>query len=456
MPVSTPITRVYVAVCARDFHLARLCVASIRYWHPRIPISLIPDYQAGEFDCRPLMRDWQVDVFPTEIRCFGSGISKLEPLFLPRGDRFLILDADLVLLGPVVDLLDGVAGDFVVHPREQAQLYTERDTYVLGRLAAFDPTFVPPGFVFNTGQFVATPGLLQRSDFDGLIEWTAPRRQCHPEIFKCAEQGLLNYVLFRKAAAGQITLGRQEFFLQARWDEAPITVEDLARRTSPPQLYHWAGYKGPTLDLMPRADFLRFYQRLERRKMSWRSRLAYARRSWSRQKMREALARFRWRWRQWRAGFPFVFGGEGRELPPDNLRHFHNVERAGGKSWIWSQPEAAFILPLRPGRYRVVLETGSPHPMKNLRESHLRLYLNDVEIAPGRLRITEGTVKLDLEPGDFQAVPPQVLRFTIDRLAGGAQDERPLGLPVHAFRVFRRGRLSQATRLLRFIDDCGG
>ena len=281
--------------------------------------------------------------FPTEIRCFGSGISKLEPLFLPRGDRFLILDADLVLLGPVVDLLDGVAGDFVVHPREQAQLYTERDTYVLGRLAAFDPTFVPPGFVFNTGQFVATPGLLQRSDFDGLIEWTAPRRQCHPEIFKCAEQGLLNYVLFRKAAAGQITLGRQEFFLQARWDETPITVEDLARRTSPPQLYHWAGYKGPTLDLMPRADFPALLPEIGAEKdelaqpPGLRATVVVAAKD-----ARGPGADSAGAGGNGGRGFPSSSAARAGSCPPDNLRHFHNVERAAGKSWIWSQPEAAF------------------------------------------------------------------------------------------------------------------
>ena len=78
---ATPIERMYVAACAKDFHLTRLCVASIRFWYPDIPITLIPDFNAGQFDSRPLERDWNVDVFKAEIRNFGWGFSKLETCF---------------------------------------------------------------------------------------------------------------------------------------------------------------------------------------------------------------------------------------------------------------------------------------------------------------------------------------------------------------------------------------
>ena len=36
-----PIDRIIIACCERDFWLTRICVASIRYWYPEIPIGLL-------------------------------------------------------------------------------------------------------------------------------------------------------------------------------------------------------------------------------------------------------------------------------------------------------------------------------------------------------------------------------------------------------------------------------
>ena len=66
-------------------------------------------------------------------------------------------------------------------------------------------------------------------------------------------------------------------------------------------------------------------------------------------------------------------------------------------------------------------------------------------------------MKLDLEPGDFQAVPPQVLRFTVDRLGGvGRRTNGPWACPCTPSEFSGAGASVKATRLLRFIDDCGG
>ncbi len=110
------ISRIYVTTWKGDFHLAELCIASIRYWYPRVPVTLIKDANGGDFDCTGLLERWNVDLQPTKIRNFGTGFSKLEPLLEISRQKYLHLDADTLMLGPVLDRLDAADADFIVHP----------------------------------------------------------------------------------------------------------------------------------------------------------------------------------------------------------------------------------------------------------------------------------------------------------------------------------------------------
>src|SRR5262245_7608900 len=108
------IDRIYIAVCRSDVHFARTCVASVRLLYPSIPISLIKDYGRGKFSTREIEKYYDVTVFPTERRVFGYGFGKLEPLFICSKQKFLVLDSDTVMPGPVIDFLDSFPDDFVV------------------------------------------------------------------------------------------------------------------------------------------------------------------------------------------------------------------------------------------------------------------------------------------------------------------------------------------------------
>jgi len=50
------ISKVYVVTWKNDFHLAKFCIASIRYWYPDIPIILIKGELHGDFDCDALYK----------------------------------------------------------------------------------------------------------------------------------------------------------------------------------------------------------------------------------------------------------------------------------------------------------------------------------------------------------------------------------------------------------------
>jgi hypothetical protein len=255
------IERIYIATHKPDLRLTRICVASIRYWYPDLPIYLIKDLHNGDFSTAEIERVWNVQIYQTEQRRFGWGMSKLEPLFSEPQVRMLILDADTVFAGPVIELLERSSSDFVVSLEQQPAQRVSEIYFDVARLADFDPAFSFAGSNFNTGQYVATGGRQQREDF-AAIDWTTtPASVKHPEIFKNGDQGVLNYVLLKRAACGQLTLAGIPFM---RWPGDGIDDIELPQlaHSSPYQyVIHWAGLKRTRLRAMVRADILTFFEK---------------------------------------------------------------------------------------------------------------------------------------------------------------------------------------------------
>ena len=256
------ITRIFIATHRYDMRFTRICVASIRYWYPEISIYLIKDYINGDFDTREIETIWNVKIFETGRKNFGWGFSKLEPLFIKDRSRYLILDSDIVFVGRVLDYLDGVEGDFIVHLEQQPDAEVKRLYFCLEEMRRWDPLFVYPHYTFNSGQIVATGGLVSREDFDELINWnTLPVSRKHPEVFTIGgDQGVLNYLLLKKAATNQLTISRVPFM---KYYEQELDAVDLERlnETSPyPFLIHWAGRKKQRLRQMLRSDILLYFE----------------------------------------------------------------------------------------------------------------------------------------------------------------------------------------------------
>ena len=252
------IDRIYVATHRFDVHLTRICVASIRYWYPTVPIYLIKDYLNGNFSTAEIERAWNVEVYSTRENRFGWGFSKLEPLFTEGGKRFLILDSDTVFAGKVLGSLESRSEDFLVHLEPQGDARAREIYFDRRELARFDPSFRRPAEMFNSGQFVATGGRVTREDFSP-VEWTSPRSLKYPRVFR-NEQGVLNYVLLKKRDSGEISLGSVRLM---RWVGDDIGDIDLSRiRDNSPYefIIHWAGMTGHSIGSMPRSDILRFFE----------------------------------------------------------------------------------------------------------------------------------------------------------------------------------------------------
>lgn len=259
-----PIARVYIACYKGDVRFTRLCVASLRKWHPDIPIVLLKDTSRGTFSTRDIEQATGATVFEGAGRKFGWGFSKLEPLFLETDERFLMLDSDIVVCGPIVDRLQALSGDFVVTGRP-AETMQEKEICALycntPRIRSFDPTFEPPDYLFNTGQWVGRSGLLQRSDFDAVITWEPIPKPRYPDFFCTADQSVLNYALWKWHREGKIQMKSEAFGI---WPAAKTALQmefdEFVSPNLPAFVLHWAGVRKPLFRDMPRTDILRHYE----------------------------------------------------------------------------------------------------------------------------------------------------------------------------------------------------
>src|SRR5262245_40788518 len=260
-----PIERIYVLCHARDLWLAKISVASIRFWYADLPVTLIEDRTRGDFNTEEMERCWNISsMVLAHDRC-GLGFAKIELLLRPVRERFLVLDADTVMCGPVLGLLEKFADDFVVpgYPVDKPSDPSFTSIYFnLALLRRRDPDFRFPGYAFNTGVFVGTSGILRREVFEPHLVWNSPVRLKAPNIFSCADQGVLNYVLMKQAAEGALTLRSANFMI---WGFAPqakrLDVHRIAARRGYDAIVHYAGVKPGSIIEFPAAAILLHFDR---------------------------------------------------------------------------------------------------------------------------------------------------------------------------------------------------
>ena len=256
------IDRVYINTHRYDKELTGTCVASVRYWYPDIAISLIFDYSNGRYNYTALCRRWNVDVLDTQGRKYGWGLGKFEPLFLGNKERFLVLDADTVLCGPVLDSIDALDADFVVDRETQPPEDLKILYYDPEKLKDLYPDFVYPGYTFNTGQWIGRGGILRHADFDAFVNWKPVPRLKYPDIFKQADQGVLNLVVHQKEAEGKLSVEKIPLMIWPANGAGDFIRLDAIKDKKPdfPFVIHWAGMKFRRLNEYPLSAILLFYR----------------------------------------------------------------------------------------------------------------------------------------------------------------------------------------------------
>jgi hypothetical protein len=257
------IERIYVSGYKYDVHFTRACVASIRSWYPRIPITLIKDRFFGDYATENIQQWWNCDVLDVGSRVFGWGFGKLEPLFLAKDERFLVLDSDILFVGPVLERLEEFDADFVVQdePDPDAE-FVLTNYYDREALKSLDATFEYPRYTFNTGQWVGRTNLVRREDFAPWVGFSNPPKLSHSNVFKLGEQGLLNYYLTKGSAEKRWTLARDRFMEVGTNPEVDdVEIEHLrSGATRHRFLVHWCGCRHHEFAKMKRGDLWQYFE----------------------------------------------------------------------------------------------------------------------------------------------------------------------------------------------------
>ncbi|PYJ44919.1 MAG: hypothetical protein DME85_14100 [Verrucomicrobia bacterium] len=255
---------VYVATGLHDSRFTRICVASIRFFYPNIPIRLLLGGAMRPRFLDELKCMYNVETAAVSPGNYGWGFIKLEPLFQDRPERFLILDSDTVLLGPVLETANNHQTDFIVDFEQQTDSRAKEIyfNWEIGEQSGFG--MAQPDFLFNTGQWFACSRVLRRADFDPWIRWSLPPRLTRPDLFKNGEQGILNFVVNEQYQKGSITVTRVPLMRWPGFDVTDIKLPEVTRGHESPyrQVMHWAGFKAPRFESLPRSDLLIHFERL--------------------------------------------------------------------------------------------------------------------------------------------------------------------------------------------------
>lgn len=267
---------IYINTHRYDYALTSICAASVRYWYPEIEIYLIADFLNGKAITGFLKKKLNVKVFNTYRKKFGWGYGKLETLFNDNGKCYLVIDADTVLTGPVLNTVNNVNAHFVVDDEVQPEEKFSILYYDLKRIAGIDKTFVYPGYSFNTGQWFGTAGVICRKDFDGIINWTEPPSSKFPGIIFQGEQGHLNLLMHQMEQQGKLKISRKKIMIWPDGVNADfINIDKIKSKSSDyPFIIHWAGLKFKNIEDYPRADILLFYRQFYYSHLSFTEKLA--------------------------------------------------------------------------------------------------------------------------------------------------------------------------------------
>jgi hypothetical protein len=260
---------VYIAACSTDARLTRICIASIRFFYPNIPIKILPGGKLERTLIKEIKTYWNVEVQPLTTREWGWGFVKLEPLFFTKRERFLILDSDTVLCGKIFENWEA-AGDFLVDQEPQSDVDIKRIYYDWEHIEAETGCNERPEFVFNSGQWFGTSGILKRDDFERYVDWKQPTlRVKRPDIFKNGEQGILNYVMNQKAKYFGLRVERRRMMRWPGHNLSDLNVAQIASKLGPPVIVHWAGFKTAKLRNLPASEILEFFEDQYYSKLPW-------------------------------------------------------------------------------------------------------------------------------------------------------------------------------------------
>jgi hypothetical protein len=258
---------IIISVNKKDLWFCRLCVASIRYYYSEIEIFLIKDELNGQFNTSEIERIWNVKLYELNRKNFGWGASKTFFLLqAPNNKKYLVLDSDIVFIGPFIESLYNliVNFDFVIsadyEPNPKAK-WIKNVYFDLDALRLHDPEYKYPGYFFNTGQIFISGGKIGYDHIGDYFSKVFPFWK-RKDLLPLVDQSLYNYIMPKMAENGKISIGLAKYMIWSESVEAKeIELASVKDKTLSIGLIHWAGVvRNPSFFKMSRPDILHFFE----------------------------------------------------------------------------------------------------------------------------------------------------------------------------------------------------
>jgi hypothetical protein len=249
---------IVIGCSTSDFHLAKGCLASIKYFMPDARVCLLHD---GPIDREQISIAYPDVIFlgKQEVKNdflrqngFGYGITKMIAFWESPFENFLFMDADTIMWGPLNEwqLLENA--DMAIDQPQYVFSEEAIDLYFfnLEVLKQFDTSFEPLQFndrYFCTGAYYSRKNVFELEWYKELLNYCKTNPGA---IFKFGEMGLLNYMIFKKLQVGKLKVVN-------KWIQflAPdFTKEEMKERYSfvnekpvvnTPMILHFNGNRKP-------------------------------------------------------------------------------------------------------------------------------------------------------------------------------------------------------------------
>ena len=203
----------------KDYFFTKICIASIRYFYPEVEIFMVKDLLNGYYSTKRLRRVYNVKLLKFDKKYFGWGASKIH--FIMRKDmphkRYLILDSDIIFLGRVLEQLAEKKADFVVAPEHLQPPFSQQQQHIYidaEKVKKYFPDYEYPGFFFNTGQMIVTPGIIPEALMSPCFNISQYPYYKDWDTFKTVDQSILNSIIPVLMKRGRLTVDKISFM---RW-----------------------------------------------------------------------------------------------------------------------------------------------------------------------------------------------------------------------------------------------
>lgn len=154
----------------------------------------------GEFDTRLFCKKMNVILLDLGMKYYGWGAAKIHFILNQNIEkrRYLCLDSDIIFVGRVFEHLLKFPESFIVNAEFQQPPFGklgEQLFFDIEKVKTYYPSYVYPGYFFNTGQFVATPGTVDGHYFNNTFDVNNYPFYKNSHAFASVDQSVLNAVL---------------------------------------------------------------------------------------------------------------------------------------------------------------------------------------------------------------------------------------------------------------------